>query len=56
MQISVERYIHTYLYIYYSNILLRFYSKYAIASLNSKYPSLLNLASKYRYKSIKRYK
>ena len=35
MQISVERYIHTYLYIYYSNILLRFYSKYAIASLNT---------------------
>ena len=50
MQVSVERYIHSYLHIYYSiNILLRFYSK-------PKYPSLLNLASKYRYKSIKRYK
>ena len=49
MQVSVKRYIvllHTYLHIYYSiNILLRFYSK-------PKYPSLLNLASKYRYKSI----
>ena len=39
MQVSMERYIHTYLHTYYSiNILLRFYSK-------PKYPSLLNLAS-----------
>ena len=49
MQVSVERYIHTYSHIYYSiNILLRFHSK-------PKYPSLLNLASKYRYKSMNKY-
>ena len=44
MQISVERYIHTYLHIYYSiNILLRFYSKYAIASLNTLACSILQV-------------